>query len=148
VIVNDNKVCPCCRNELAEKTQEDDEDEDDDYTETIGSEDSDESDESDESNDSTYDMFYTENAELGNSWASIETIEERFIKRGYSLTDALILLTERTSNTNTRFTSDYTYKLTKEFQKLMMEVDIETNETNQMDAEDKSSHELRTQTQT
>jgi hypothetical protein len=120
--MNKDTRCPFCRQELVESksndtsNSSDSEDESDDGWDTY---DEDDSDEEDSSN-------------LGN----IETIVERFTKQGYTILDAMMILTERSSKTNQTYNEEYLSQITDKFEEIMEELDNETYECNLMKQED------------
>lgn len=125
--MNKDTRCPFCRQELVEsksndtiKTSESG-DESDDGWDTYDEDDSDDEDSDDE-----------DSSNLGN----IETIVERFTKQGYTILDAMMILTERSSKTNQTYNEEYLSQITDKFEEIMEELDNETYECNLMKQED------------
>jgi hypothetical protein len=71
-------------------------------------------------------------SKLGN----IETVMDRFTSRGYTLIDALMILTARHSKTNQSLNNEYLNKITNEFEEIMDEIDNEFEENETMTQED------------
>ena len=125
--MNNNTQCPCCRQELVESRSGSSEDDDIDIENSDGEED--DHDEDDYESDEEQDI-----SKLGN----IETIAERFTKRGYTLMDALMILTERFSKTNETLNNEYLTKITSDFEEIMDDLDNEFEENQLMAEEDKN----------
>lgn len=127
--MNNNSRCPCCRQELVESRSNSSGDGGDIDIEHSDNEDEDDYDDEDyEDEDDEQDV-----SKLGN----IETVMERFTKRGYTLIDALMILTERFSKTNERLNNEYLTKITDEFEEIVGDVDNEFEENENMAQEDK-----------
>jgi len=112
--MNNNTQCPLCRQELVEN-ESDRDDEDTEY------------DTEDEE-----DYSYDEDDDAGH----IETIVERFTKKGHTLMDALMILTQRHSKRNNQHGEEYVNTLINEFDEMMEEIDNESAEMNLMNKED------------
>ena len=108
--------CPCCRAVLDESMEEEDEDDDEE------DEDDDEYDEEFEKNDlSMYDM---------------DEILERFVKKGYTFKDALIISTGNTDNIK-NYTEEYIEKISNDFNTIIDDLCDENYELFLMRNEDK-----------
>jgi hypothetical protein len=108
-----NNTCPYCRAVLIEVKQ-DNADEDDDSDYESYEEDSD-YEEDDESNIDDYDQ------ECGD----LEKIMNLFEEKGYTLKDAMTLLLNRKSKTDTKYTTDYIKKLESDFESICDTIDEE-----------------------
>ena len=123
--MSNNTQCPCCRQELMEKTEEDDDDEEDDE---------------EEDDDETID---DDDDEENNNEGSIEQIEERFIRKGFNLTDAILILMDRSSKINPKYNMEYIDNISTQFEELIEELDEETLSNNNMEKEDLLSEQMR-----
>jgi hypothetical protein len=130
--------CPFCRQELVESKSNDTSNPSD--SETIENVTQDGSDDDDDDDDwNTYDEDNSEDqGDLGN----IETIVERFTKQGYTIFDAIMILTERSSKINETYNEEYLSQITNKFEEIMEELDNETYECNLMQEEDLNSYSL------
>lgn len=129
--MNTKTLCPCCRKELVESKSNNSKDDSD--NEDIDIEGSDTEDEEDD--DDEYDEDDDDNEE-DSPVGEIETVMERFVKRGHTLMDALLIITERSSKRNNNYNDDYVIKLLDDFDEMIDELDNETMENDLMSKED------------
>ena len=113
-----NNTCPCCRAVLVETPEE----EEDDESEYSDEEEDDESEYSDE-----------EEEECG----EVETITERLVAKGYTMTDLVSLLSMRKSKRDSKYTTEYYEKLETEYMEIVEEIDREVEESTMFAQEDK-----------
>ena len=102
-----NNTCPCCRAVLVETPEEE------------------EDDESEYSDD--------EEEECG----EVETITERLVAKGYTMTDLVSLLSMRKSKRDSKYTTEYYEKLETEYMEIVEEIDREVEESTMFAQEDK-----------
>jgi hypothetical protein len=113
-----NNTCPCCRAVLVETPEEEEEDDESEY--------SDDEEEDDESE-------YSDEEECG----EVETITERLVAKGYTMTDLVSLLSMRKSKRDSKYTPEYYEKLETEYMEIVEEVDREVEESAMFAQEDK-----------
>ena len=109
-----NNTCPYCRAVLIELKEDNAEEEDDEY-ESYNSEEDSDYDEDDESNIDDYDQ----------DSGDIEKILHLFEEKGYNLKDAMTLLLNRKSKTDTKYTNEYLKKLEDDFELICDNIDEE-----------------------
>lgn len=115
--LGNNNTCPCCRSVLIEEPAEESEYEDSDS----GESDTD-----------------SESGEPENALGEIETIAERLLQKGYTMTDMVALLTMRASKRDDKkYTTEYYNHLEEEFENICDEVDTNAEEMALFAQEDK-----------
>ena len=114
-VMNKNTACPLCRTVLIDSPndlgEEEEEDEDEYEIETIEDEDDDD-------------------------LCDVETVIERFEKKGFGIMDLMCILLERHSKLDPKYTNDYVDQITDEFHEMVDEMDNETYENFCMNKED------------
>lgn len=124
-----NTRCPCCRQELIEKNNNEEED----------IENSDEDEEEDDEDEDEYDDDDDDVSEFSadpKKFCSLEVIMQRFLQEGCTLTDAIMIATGRYSRENEKYNREYLNNLNERFYTTLEELDDETYETNLMIDED------------
>ena len=122
--MNNNTECPMCRGSLV-----DDED--------IGSSISTEDDDDDDEYETEDEM---EEEEINIKMSNIETVVERFTNKGYTLMDALMILSEQFSNKIQDKNQKHLEKITDDFETMMGEFENELDESYEMQKEDKECY--------
>jgi hypothetical protein len=147
---NRQNACPCCRAKLIDDVDYDNmygddgdryEGEFEDEEITDNDDDDDDDDETDDdSNSNTTDEDnhnYINNCIAYGKNGFIERVEVKFLERGYTLLDALMLHNESYSNQNPKYTVEYFDKLNNDFcnirNEIQQEYDDEQNQKNEMD---------------
>ena len=110
--------CPYCRADLIERTPIEDEDEDNE-DEDNEDEDNEDEDEDEDEDDDEDDEDSDENE------GSLEEIVKRFEEKGYTLTDAISLLTDRISTISQRYTPEFMEQIQEDFENIIDDVDEE-----------------------
>lgn len=113
-----NNTCPCCRAVLVE---------------TLEEEEDDESEYSDDEEDNESEYSDDEEEECG----EVETITERLVAKGYTMTDLVSLLSMRKSKRDSKYTTEYYEKLETEYMEIVEEIDREVEESRMFAQEDK-----------
>ena len=115
--LGNNNTCPCCRSVLIEESDGESEYEDSDS----GESDTD-----------------SESGEPEHALGEIETISERLLQKGYTMTDMVALLTMRASKRDDKkYTTEYYNHLEEEFENICDEVDTNAEEMTLFAQEDK-----------
>jgi len=122
--MNNNTECPMCRGSLVEDDEK--------------SSSSIQSFVSDDDDYETEDEM--EEEEINIKMSNIEIVVERFTNKGYTLTDALMILSEQFSNKKPEKNQKYLEKITEEFETMMSEFEDEIDESYEMQKEDKEQY--------
>ena len=119
--LGNNNTCPCCRAVLIEEPAEESDDESEYEDSDSGESDTD-----------------SESGEPENAVGEIETIAERLLQKGYTMTDMVALLTMRASKRDDKkYTTEYYNHLEEEFENICDEVDTNAEEMALFAQEDK-----------
>lgn len=113
-----NNACPCCRMPLIDVQEEDDESE---YEESY--------DEGEDSDDE-------EGNEDDESEAPVEVIVERLKKNGFKMIDVVSLYLGRFSKTDSKYTDEHIFEISKKFDEIQVNADAETMEQRMFAEED------------
>ena len=124
-----NNGCPCCRAVIIESIENSDDEEEEEYEDD--EEDSENSDDDEEEED--------EEDEEEEEMYPVEKLEEAFIAKGYTLKDALSLLTYNFSKTDEKYTKEFIKQLEDDVDEMVEELEREHEEIENMaEAEEES----------
>jgi len=123
--MNNNTECPMCRGSLVD---------DEDIESSISTDDDDDDDDDYETEDEA------EEEEINMKMSNIETVVERFTNKGYTLMDALMILSEQFSNKTQDKDRKHLEKISEDFETMMSEFEDELDESYEMQKEDKECY--------
>ena len=113
MLTNTANTCPYCRTNLVENLPEEDEDDDSEYEDEDDDSEDDDSEDDDVAEDGENESYYGNSAE----------VTRRFVEGGYTMIDAVSMLTGQFDRRDPRYTKAFINKMCDEFNDIIQSVD-------------------------